>query len=186
MGSGGDQESMGDRNPLVGLSAGSNNLEIHTGLNDEISHTFSDSNGLALNEFSNIAIQQMEDADTGNYIYSVFVNDQEVYQTTNSNPLTYQDMSVTAGDQYFQGADGIISDFSMQTFAPGSLCATMSCSIHASCQEVTDEILGSSAMCICLPGFSGKNFITAVKPECMGDEYFLIGEVLKSCSTQII
>ena len=90
---------MGDRNPLVGLSAGSNNLEIHTGLNDEISHTYSDSNGLALNEFSNIAIQQMEDADTGNYVYSVFVNDQEVYQTTNSNPLTYQDMSVTAGDQ---------------------------------------------------------------------------------------
>ena len=114
------------------------------------------SEGLALDEFSNIAIQQMEDAATGDYIYSIFVNDQEVYQTVNPNPMTYQDLAVTVGDEYFPGADGIVSDFSMQTFAPGALCATMGCSIHASCQETTDPVLGNSALCICMPGFTGK------------------------------
>ena len=99
----------GDRNPAVFFHKdGSGRLAIFSAINGEVNSEFITEKPLPLNEWSTVKISQQ--LTNGVYMYSIDINDENLYKIENKDPRNFKDVKVYIADPWYTAHDGDIKE----------------------------------------------------------------------------
>ena len=109
--------SYGSRIPAVFFYSNSFRLQVRSNINSNANDGYT-SSALPRNKWSSVKIEQKLNP-TGQYIFSVFINNKRVYFAENTRAMEFKNVKVYAGSPWYKPADAYLRNLTYKGF-PGN------------------------------------------------------------------
>jgi len=116
---GGNYRNYGSRTPFVEFQRSSTRIVVCSALNRNRNYCWTSSRELPLNVFSNIQIRQTWDTSRKVYVFYVFINGRNEFNTVNSSPAEFDSVILYTSSPWYHPAQAMVKNLVFQNLPNG-------------------------------------------------------------------